>query len=128
MTRVNSKLLTGGAVTALSVYCLYLIKKPRTPLISEERWNELFAALPNRHNNPEADDPKNTPHKVRLNKKRAEAIIEEKLDIIIIGSGLGGLTVGSLMSQRRSKVSKRSELNSVLSAPRRLAPRGYPFN
>jgi len=124
----NTKSQAFIAVTASAVaaYCLYLIKKPKSPVISEGRWKALFRALPNRSDGEV--DIKNLPHKVRLNKARTKKVQEKKIDVIIIGSGLGGLTVASLLSQRNYNVLVLEQHDQAGGCLHTFEEKGYEFD
>jgi hypothetical protein len=83
----------------------YWIKKPRAPILSAEDIALHKFMLPNTTGQSIEQLGAQRPHMNRFSKKKIAAFEEGKdIDIVLIGSGLGSLTVASLMSQRGYKV------------------------
>ena len=73
-----------------------------TPLFNKEDKETLFSKLPADGSQAPTDFGSLKGNKVRMAASTVKAI--GKLDLIVVGSGLGGLTVASIMSQAGFKV------------------------
>jgi len=104
MDSKQQKIAIAAASATASFALLYWLVSPRAPLLTPaDKEKHLYhldhiTDLPK----PEGYDDWKPPHRVRLSKKELEKAND--VDVIIIGSGLGALTTGSLMAQRGYKV------------------------
>jgi all-trans-retinol 13,14-reductase len=67
------------------------------------------------------------PHRVRLSKKSL-AQVPANLDVVIVGSGLGALTVGSLLSQRGYSVCLLEQHDQAGGCLHTFAEKNYEFD
>ena len=67
------------------------------------------------------------PHRVRLSKKSL-AQVPADLDVVIVGSGLGALTVGSLLSQRGYSVCLLEQHDQAGGCLHTFAEKNYEFD
>jgi len=117
-----------GIGSAIGLLTLFYIKMPRNPLLSEEvakeHFNHLAHTEPNEGNSPDWKPP----HRVRYSKKTSAQAEEMKPDVIIVGSGLGSLTTGSLLAQRGWKVLILEQHDQAGGCLHTFEEKGYEFD
>ena len=130
-----SALLTGGLVIFGSVLAYLLkLRSAQKGVLSSSDKARLFAYLPSSTNSSStaaatADSEQPPPHKIRLSKKRLAAFQQGKaVDVVVIGSGLGGLTVASLLSRRGYKVLVLEQHDQCGGCLHTFEEKGYEFD
>jgi all-trans-retinol 13,14-reductase len=91
-----------SAVCLLLTVTYFFSKKPTTPVFTKEEKDTLYSKLPQKGSQAATDYGTLKGDKVVLNSQSVKEL--GKLDLIIVGGGIGGLTVGSIMSQAGFKV------------------------
>ena len=91
-----------GCVVVQLCFLYYQRKQSFTSLFNDEEKETLFGKLPGDGSQAPTDYGSLKGNKVRM----AASTVKEigKLDLVVVGSGLGGLTVASIMSQAGYKV------------------------
>ena len=126
------------ALASIEIFTLasigYWIKKPRKSILSNQEIALHKQMLPNTTGKTieELGDDVIRPHMVRYSKKKMAAFEEGKtIDIILVGSGLGSLTVASLLSQKGYKclvLEQHDQSGGCLHTFESAQPRGYEFD
>ena len=122
----RTPLYVAGGIAAFSSLGFYLLARPQGAILSEEDGQNHFRHLPSTVDTGSPSKGWVAPHRVRLSKKKLTDAGD--VDVVLVGSGLGSLTVASLLSQRGYKVMVLEQHDQAGGCLHTFEEKGYEFD